>query len=135
MKTDGELIQMAFKQKEKAYAPYSDFHVGAIVEMEDGSLYGGCNIENASYGATRCAEQVAILKAVEDGKRQIKRIAIAADVDDVYPCGICRQVIREFGQNARILIGNHKTGYREHTLEELLPHSFGPSDLEVNENV
>ena len=136
MKSLEQLIEMTLEQKEKAYAPYSNFRVGAVVEMEDGSLYGGCNIENAAYGVTRCAEQVAILKAVEDGKREIKRLAVTGDDHFTYPCGVCRQMIREFGKEAQIIVADSVTEYRVHTLDEILPYSFGPEALEgVKEDV
>ena len=127
-----ELIKEAFKAKEYAYVPYSNFHVGAAVLMEDGSVYSGCNIENASYGPTNCAERTAIFKAVSEGKKNIKAIAIVGDSGLTYPCGVCRQVIREFGMDAKIIIAKSENDYLEYTLDELLPHSFGPDDLKKN---
>jgi len=124
-----ELIKSAFKAKEKAYVPYSNFHVGAAVLMEDGSIYTGCNIESASYSPTNCAERTAIFKAVSEGKRKIKAIAIVGDSGYTYPCGVCRQVIREFGLDAIVIIAKSEDEYKEYTLEELLPYSFGPEDL------
>lgn len=130
-----KLIKEAFKAKGYAYVPYSNFHVGAAVLMEDGSIYSGCNIENASYGPTNCAERTAIFKAVSEGKKNIKAIAIVGDSGLTYPCGVCRQVIREFGGiDAKIIIAKSEDDYLEYTLDELLPHSFGPDDLKKNNN-
>lgn len=125
-----ELIEKAFEAKEKAYVPYSKFHVGAAVQMEDGSIYTGCNIESASYSPTICAERTAIFKAISEGKRNVKTIAIVGDSEYTYPCGVCRQVIREFGKDAHIIIAKSLDEYKEYSLEELLPYSFGPEDLD-----
>lgn len=132
-----ELIKLALEAKvNSSYTPYSKFRVGAAVEMEGGEVYTGGNIEVASYSPTNCAERTAIFKAVSDGKRKIEKIAITGDAKDTYPCGVCRQVIREFGINPKIIIANSEEDYKEYTLEELLPHSFGPEDLQRgNENV
>lgn len=124
-----DLIDRALEAKKKAYVPYSEFHVGAAVLMDDGSVYTGCNIENASYTPSICAERTAIFKAVSEGKTHIKKIAVVGDADPTYPCGVCRQVIREFGKNSKIIIANSKDDYKVCDLEELLPHSFGPEDL------
>ncbi len=123
------LIKMALEAKEKAYVPYSNFHVGAAILTDDGKMYTGCNIEIASYSPTICAERTAIFKAVSEGSKKVKAIAIVADGQDTYPCGVCRQVLREFGKDAKIIIANTQEDYKEYTLEELLPHSFGPEDL------
>ena len=125
-----ELIKKAFKAKENAYVPYSNFQVGAAVLMEDDSIYTGCNIESASYSPTNCAERTAIFKAISEGKRRIKAIAIVGDAGFTYPCGVCRQVIREFGKDSKIIIAKSEEEYLEYTLDELLPNSFGPEDLE-----
>lgn len=125
-----DLIKEALKAKEKAYVPYSNFHVGAALLTEDGKLYTGCNIENAAYGPSVCAERTAIFKAVSDGHRKVKEIAIVGDSNYSYPCGVCRQVLREFGKDATVYVANSETDYREYKLEELLPNSFGPDDLE-----
>ena len=123
------LIEKALEAKKNAYVPYSNFQVGAAIEVEDGSVYSGCNIENASYTPSICAERTAIFKAISEGKKEIKKIAIVGDGDMTYPCGVCRQVIREFGKNAEIIVANSKEDYKVYTLEDLLPHSFGPEDL------
>ncbi len=124
-----KLIERAIEAQKNAYVPYSHFHVGAALLTEDGDIYTGCNIENASYTPTVCAERTAIFKAVSEGHKKIKKIAIVGDSDLTYPCGVCRQVIREFGKNAEIIIANSPDNYKTYTLEELLPHSFGPEDL------
>lgn len=123
------LINKAIASKERAYVPYSEFRVGAAVLTDDGKIYTGCNIENSSYTPTICAERTAIFKAVSEGSLKIKAIAIVADAKDTYPCGVCRQVLREFGRDAEIIIANSEDDYKTYTLEELLPHSFGPEDL------
>jgi len=120
------LINLAVEAKEKAYAPYSKFRVGAALLMESGNIYTGVNIENASFGATNCAERTATFTAVAQGERKAKMIAIASDSEDfVYPCGICRQVLSEFGDDSMIVICTNKKGeHREFTLGELLPGAF-----------
>lgn len=124
-----DLIKKALKAKDMAYVPYSKFHVGAALEADDGSVFTGCNIENASYSPSICAERTAIFKAVSEGKTRIKKIAIVGDSDMTFPCGVCRQVIREFGRDAEIIIANSPDQYKLYSLEDLLPHSFGPEDL------
>lgn len=132
-----ELIQAAIEARKLAYAPYSRYLVGAALLTSDGEVYQGCNIENASYGATNCAERTAFFKAVSQGRRDFQAIAIvggskAAPQDDcfpemAYPCGICRQVMREFcGPDFCVLVGRSTEDFEEYTLEELLPRSFGP---------
>lgn len=93
-------------------------------------MYTGCNIENASYTPTICAERTAIFKAVSEGHRKIKTIVVVGDGNFTYPCGVCRQVMREFGKDATVIIANSEEEYREYRLNELLPHGFGPEDLE-----
>ncbi|WP_409228581.1 cytidine deaminase [Gudongella sp. SC589] len=124
-----ELIRRALKAKKNAYVPYSGFHVGAAILTEDNEVYDGCNIEIASYSPTICAERTAIFKAVSEGHLKVKAIAIVGDANHTYPCGVCRQVIREFGKDATVIIANSEEDYREYDLDELLPHSFGPEDL------
>lgn len=127
-----ELISMALEAQKMAYVPYSNFHVGAAVLMEDGKVYSGCNIEIASYSPTLCAERTAIFKAISEGSKKIKTIAIVGDANPTFPCGVCRQVIREFGKDSKIIIANSKEDYKEYTIGDLLPNSFGPEDLEVD---
>ncbi|KPU27951.1 cytidine deaminase [Caloranaerobacter sp. TR13] len=127
-----QLIKKALEAKEKSYAPYSNFHVGAALLTKDGKIYTGCNIESASYTPTNCAERTAIFKAVSEGDREFVAIAIVADSKTyTYPCGVCRQVIREFGKNMKIIVAKSEDDYKEYDLEELFPHSFGPEDLNI----
>ena len=124
-----KLIQVAIEMRKQSYSPYSNFAVGAAVLSNDGYIYGGCNIENASYGLTNCAERTAIFNAVSDGKRNISAIAVVADTDrPCSPCGACRQVIGEF-KIPCIIMANLKGEYKKVTLEELLPFSFSNTDL------
>lgn len=125
-----ELIRSALEAQRLAYVPYSNFRVGAAILTEDDTIYSGCNIEIASYSPTLCAERTAIFKAVSEGHKKIKAVAVVGDANPTFPCGVCRQVIREFGRDAKIIIANSIDDYKEYTLEELLPHSFGPEDLD-----
>lgn len=123
---DKELLVIAENIKKNSYSPYSNFKVGAAVLTQSGKAYGGVNIENASFGATNCAERTAVFKAVSEGEREIKAVAISSDSDEyTFPCGICRQVLTEFGdENTRIICGNKKGEFRVFTLRELLPNAF-----------
>ncbi len=125
-----ELIRLALEAKEKAYVPYSGFHVGSAVEMEDGTVYSGCNIEVASLAGTLCAERNAIFKGISEGHKKIKKVVVVGDQPFTYPCGICRQVIKEFSDDVEIIIAKDANEYRTYTLAEILPYSFGPEDLE-----
>ena len=128
--TDRELVDLAFTMLERSYVPYSGFPVGAALLCEDGSVFTGCNVENAAYGSTICAERTAVFKAVSDGRRDFVRIAIAGDSTDYcWPCGPCRQVLREFAPDIEILVADREGNYEVHTLAELLPYSFGPETL------
>ena len=130
-----QLITLALKAREKAYAPYSHFAVGAAVLTKGGLVYTGCNIENASYGATNCAERTAIFKAVSEGHKELVKIAIVGGkkgeeiTEYAYPCGVCRQVIAEFCDPVKmqIIVAKSETEYIEKTLDVLLPLSFGGS--------
>jgi len=126
-----ELVRLAIEAREKAYVPYSKFKVGAAIEMEDGSVFTGCNIENASYGATNCAERTAIFKAVSEGHTIMKKIAIVGDMlAFTAPCGICRQVIAEFAaKDIEIVLIKNQDEYIVKTLEEILPGAFTKEDL------
>jgi cytidine deaminase len=126
-----ELVSAALRYREKAYVPYSKFQVGAAVLTEDGTVYGGCNIENASYGATNCAERTAIFKAVSEGHKIIKAIVVVGDIKTyTYPCGICRQVISEFAEgNIPVILAKNEEDYIVKTLEEILPGAFTKKDL------
>ena len=127
--SDELLLQLAREAMRRSYSPYSRFRVGACVLCEDGRVYTGCNVENASFGLTNCAERTAIFKAVSDGAKRFTTIAIAADNAAPWPCGACRQVLNEFAPDIRVLVtwGNHEV--EEATLSALLPHGFGPKDL------
>ena len=121
-----ELIERAMEMKKAAYAPYSHFQVGAAVLAESGKIYGGANVENASYGATVCAERSAISAAVNAGERKLTAIAITET-----PCGLCRQVMREFcdPKTFKVIVGKNTEDFKVFTLDELLPESFGPEHL------
>lgn len=127
------LIQKAIEARELAYCPYSNFKVGAAALFEDGNIYTGCNIENASFGATNCAERTAIYNAVSKGNKTLKAIAIIGDIKAfTYPCGICRQVIGEFVENkdTKIILVKNKDEYILKTFEEIMPGAFTKEDLE-----
>lgn len=125
-----ELCQTAVRMKETAYAPYSRFRVGAAVECDDGTVYTGCNIENAAYGPTNCAERTAIFKAVSEGHRRFRRIAVAADVEGfTSPCGVCRQVMAEFSPDMDVILVNSGGDTKTVNLRELFPMGFGKEDL------
>ena len=128
-----KLIKEAIDAREKAYCPYSNFKVGAAVLFEDNNIYSGCNIENASFGATNCAERTAIFNAVSHGNKVLKAIAVLGDPTTfTYPCGICRQVISEFAEseNIKIYLVKNENEVLEKTLEEILPGTFTKRDLE-----
>jgi len=124
------LIKRAIAAREEAYAPYSQYAVGAAVLTADGEVFAGCNIENAAYPSSMCAERVSIFKAVSEGHRQLSAIAVVTH-NGGSPCGGCRQVMREFGGKEFIILIADTNGnlLDELTLEELLPRSFGPEDL------
>lgn len=126
-----ELIAEAMKAKENAYVPYSHFRVGAALLTESGRVYTGCNIENVSYGATNCAERTAVFKAVSEGEREFKAIVITGDNGDYLPpCGICRQVLLEFGKDSmEVILANSIEDYKVTTLGELLPGAFSSKNL------
>lgn len=128
--TDEMLIEAAKRAREKAYVPYSTFPVGAALITEDGTLFTGCNIENASFGLTNCAERTAIFKAVSEGHRKFTAIAVVADTPEACsPCGACRQVMSEFGPDARVILTNLRGHTLVTTVRELLPGAFTPMDL------
>mgnify|MGYP004665637973 FL=1 len=119
-----ELVRLAGKAKEKAYVPYSKFHVGAVLVTESGDIYEGCNIENASYPLTNCAERTAFFKAISEGERSFRAIAIVGDKNPCYPCGACRQVMAEFCDKDFEIILSGDDGVKVFKLSELLPYSF-----------
>lgn len=130
-KTPEELIEVARQVRELAYAPYSKFRVGAVVECRDGRTFTGCNVENSSYGLTMCAERVALGKAVSEGASDFIRIAVIADAHaPVPPCGACRQVISELcGAQTEIVMVNLEGRIETHTVAQLLPEAFDRSFL------
>ena len=124
-----KLMNCAIKARENAYSPYSHFAVGAALLCEDGTLYEGCNIENASYGLTNCAERTAIFKAVSEGHIKFKALAVVADTEGpCAPCGACRQVMAEF-KIPLLIMGNLMGNIKIVTIEELLPFSFSECDV------
>lgn len=131
-----DLVKAALEARAMAYVPYSHYAVGAALLTEEGEIYRGGNIENASYGATNCAERTAIFKAVSEGRLKFAAIAIAGGMegcepeDYAYPCGICRQVMQEFaGKGFRVLVARSVSDCREYLLEELLPCGFGGESI------
>jgi len=123
------LIEAARRAQQQAYAPYSRYRVGAAVEGEDGSVFAGCNVENASYGLVMCAERVAIGAAVAGGVRQFRRVVVVSDSEPpAPPCGACRQVIFEFAPDAEVLAVGPRSSHRW-TMRELLPAAFSGSQL------
>ena len=131
------LIKTAIKSREAAYVPYSKFAVGAALITKDGKVYEGCNIENAAYSPCNCAERTAFFKAVSEGERDFEAIAVAGWLVDglpdmAYPCGVCRQVMMEFvnPDTFKIIVCKSENDYALHTLAQLLPHGFGPADLQ-----
>ena len=138
MKTemDKVLIQKAMEMTELSYAPYSQYHVGAALLAKDGRIFTGCNVENASYGVTNCAERTAFFKAVSEGVKEFLAIAVvggAAEAEEehkfsdyAYPCGVCRQVMQEFCKDDfEIIVAKSLEDYQKYTLMELLPFGFG----------
>ena len=121
---DKELLEAALAARERAYAPYSKFLVGAAVRAESGKIYTGCNVENASYGLTVCAERNALFSAVGAGERKFTALCVVGDTEEpISPCGACRQVMAEFKVPC-IILANLKGDVKEYTLEELLPFGF-----------
>lgn len=123
--TEQQLVQRAMQARENAHAPYSHFRVGAALLTSAGHVYVGCNVENSSYGATICAERVAICSAVAAGEKDFVMLAIAGSGEGLcYPCGICRQVLCDFAPNMRVLCADEQGNWEEHTAAQLLPHAF-----------
>ena len=133
--TDKELMELAVEGRKASYSPYSNFRVGAALLGKSGKVYLGCNVENAAYTPTNCAERTAVFKAVSEGERKFEAIAIVGGKGEELaefcaPCGVCRQVLAEFcDKDFRIILGT-PDNYRAYTFEEILPLSFGKSDLE-----
>ena len=123
--TEESLIDIAKEVRERAYAPYSNFKVGAAVETEDGDVYTGCNVESASYGLTVCAERVAIWKGISRGEKKFNRIAVVVDTEDLTPpCGVCRQIIWEFCGDVPVILANLQGKKETLMMGELLPRAF-----------
>ena len=125
-----ELKNTALAMRERSYSPYSRFRVGAALECSDGTVFTGCNIENAAYGPTLCAERTAVAKAVSEGRQDFVRIVVAGDSKaPCVPCGVCRQVLREFAPDMEIICLGADGEALTMSLKDLLPHSFGPEFL------
>lgn len=125
---DQELIRLAQAARKNAYAPYSNYQVGAALLTQSGQVFTGCNVENAAYPMSLCAERAAVVKAISEGQREFVAIAIATR-NGGSPCGACRQVLREFAPRMRVLIADDAGHVREFRLDQLLPESFGPECL------
>ena len=128
---DRELADLAYEMLKRSYVPYSKFPVGAALLCADGTVFTGCNVENAAYGPSNCAERTAVFKAVSEGYRAFRRIAIAADTEDFCaPCGSCRQMLYEFAPELEVLVGKADRSFIKLRLDkDLLPHGFGPASL------
>ena len=131
MISDQELVDLAFEMLNRSYIPYSKFPVGAAIACADGTVFTGCNVENAAYGSTICAERTALVKAVSEGhQNDLERIAIAGNsADYCWPCGPCRQMLYEFNPNLTVLVVRADRQFVSFPLHELLPHGFGPKGL------
>lgn len=128
--TDQELVELAFTMLDRSYAPYSNFPVGAALEGSNGVVYTGCNVENAAYGSCICAERTALVKAVSEGCRSFRRLAVVgSSADYCWPCGACRQMLYEFAPDLEILAANKDHQFVKYTLRQLLPCGFGPDTL------
>lgn len=133
-----KLIREALAARERSYSPYSGFRVGAALQTKDNTIYRGCNIENAGYTPTNCAERTAFFKAISEGAQEFAAIAIVGGseagtpVGYAYPCGVCRQVMMEFcdPETFQIIVGTSEEDYHIFTLAQLLPHGFGPANLD-----
>ena len=130
--TDEKLVALAVEMQKRSYVPYSGFPVGAALLCKDGSVFTGCNVENAAYGSTICAERTALVKAVSEGHRDdFAALAITGQGDDYcWPCGACRQMLYEFAPDLRLLVGRKDGQFVAVSLQELFPRGFGPKSLE-----
>ncbi|MEX1308628.1 MAG: cytidine deaminase [Eubacteriales bacterium] len=125
-----QLIKKADEVKQNAYAPYSHFRVGAALLTKSGKIYTGCNVENASYTPTICAESSAIVQAVSEGEQEYVAIAVISDSEDyTSPCGVCRQRIFEFGSDIEVIMANRDGEYKTYKISELLPEGFNKDSL------
>ncbi|MFQ9409958.1 MAG: cytidine deaminase [Evtepia gabavorous] len=124
--TDQALVELAFTMLEKSYVPYSRFPVGAALEGTDGTVYTGCNVENAAYGSTLCAERTALVKAISEGCRSFTRLAVVGNsADYCWPCGACRQMLYEFAPDLEVLVARQDHTFVKYTLRQLLPRASG----------
>ena len=129
--TEKELVALAVEMQQRSYVPYSHFPVGAALLCSDGTVFTGCNVENAAYGSTICAERTALVKAVSEGHTDFSAIAITGQGEDFcWPCGACRQMLYEFAPGLKILVSRRDGQVASTTLSELFPHGFGPKSLE-----
>ena len=128
MKNQDKLVSLAAEARKKAHAPYSNFAVGAALLAKSGRVYTGCNVENASYGLSICAERVAVFKAVSEGEREFEAIAVVSE-NGVTPCGACRQVLIEFGDDIQVIVADTAGHRRAFALTDLLPEGFTPDHL------
>ena len=128
---DHELVELAFTMLERSYVPYSHFPVGAALLCKDGTVFTGCNVENAAYGSTICAERTALVKAVSEGHRDdfVTLAVVGNSTDYCWPCGACRQMLYEFAPELEILVARGDHDFVRTTLRELMPHGFGPEAL------
>lgn len=130
MKEIENLIDIALANKKNSYSPYSNFRVSCVVKTKTGSVYKGVNIENAAYSPCLCAERSAMSTAISEGEKDFSYIVITGDSKDTFPCGVCRQFIKEFADDeTKIVIANSPDDYKIFTIDELLPHSFSSKDL------
>lgn len=129
--TDRELVEKAFEMLKHSYVPYSGFPVGAALLLKDGTVYTGCNVENAAYGSTICAERTALVKAVSEGHRDdwVRLAVVGNSADYCWPCGACRQMLYEFCPELELLVARGDHEFVKLPLSDLLPHGFGPKSL------
>ena len=130
--TDQDLVELAFTMLERSYVPYSHFTVGAAMLCGDGTVFTGCNVENAAYGSTICAERTALVKAVSEGYRDdfVCLAVVGNSTDYCWPCGSCRQMLYEFAPDLTVLVARKDRQFIRLPLHELLPHGFGPKSLD-----
>lgn len=129
--TDEKLLELALDARKNAYVPYSGYAVGAALLTEDGKVFAGCNIENAAYGNTLCAERTALVKAISEGCRKFTRLAVVGNSTDYcWPCGACRQMLYEFAPDLEVLVARKDHQFVKFPLRALLPHGFGPESLD-----
>lgn len=129
--TDEKLLELALDARKNAYVPYSGYAVGAALLAEDGRVFTGCNVENAAYGNTLCAERTALVKAVSEGCRKFTRLAVVGNSTDYcWPCGACRQMLYEFVPDLEVLVARKDHRFVKFPLRALLPHGFGPESLD-----